>query len=68
MSAATIVRLTNLPDVTALPEMPAAKDVWIENLPGVTTLPKMSATKDVWIDGNRIPIAAEKLQKERRPL
>jgi hypothetical protein len=38
---ATNVRLVNLPQVTALPDMPMATNVWLYNLPQVTALPDM---------------------------
>jgi hypothetical protein len=41
--SATVVRLINLPGVTALPDMPSATRVSLINLPGVTALPEMPA-------------------------
>ena len=49
---ATNVCLVNLPQVTALPDMPMATDVWLYNLPQVTALPDMPMATYVWLDKN----------------
>jgi len=35
--------------VTVLPELPAATDVWVYNCPGLTVLPELPAATNVWV-------------------
>ncbi len=48
---ATVVRLYNLPGLTALPDLPAAKDVWLYHLPGNLPKPKIGPRGALYRNG-----------------